>query len=1295
MRRTFYLFVFLFTGMISYASAQGTWVGINSSKPLPAETRLVESNIQETTIQFSLDGYLETPLQTPQGVEMRINKPDGVRILEKGKPDLTKLTATIIIPDQDEMEVNVISKKYEEFTGVAVAPSKGHFNRDISPEDVPFTYGEAYETDAFWPGELAQLEDPFIMRDFRGQTVTIFPYQYNPVSQTLRVYTDIVVKVTSTDSAAKDAFHRTRDIITMEPEFKSIYERFFLNMQHADKSYPLLDGEEGSMLIIAYDDFADAMQPFVDWKRTTGRKTEIMSLSEVGSTSGEIKTFVDTYYEENEDFTYLLLVGDGPQIPVIVTSNGDSDNAYGFIEGDNSYNDIFVGRFSAETVAHVETQVQRTIEYERDLDESDTWLNTALGVARNEGAGNGHHGEADHQHMDFIKDTLLNFTYEQMHQRYDGPGFHTSAAEISGVINSGVSAINYCNHGSENGWSVAGYNISHVNNLDNAGRLPYLTNVACLNGNFVNHFCFAEAWMRATDDNGEPTGTVANMSATISQPWQPPMCGQDEMVSIKAGASIEHGPLIRRTYGGISINGSMFMIPQYGGQGRRTHETWILFGDPSLMVRTDVPEPIAAIYNPVMIIGMDQFEISAPDADGATVALTMYDEIEEQVVIMGTAIVQDGTATIHFDDPLDKPMNVTLAITGFNKATYINEEIQVIPADGPYVILDNFIIDDSAGNNDGQADYGETVFLDIALENIGVEKAVNVKATLHSDNDYVTIKNDFAEFGNINDEDTASLAGAFELAFADHVPDQESIIFTLKLIDDSEEPWESNFPIRVNAPIVEFTDMYPQNGDDDRAIPIQPGQTTDLVVEVTNTGHSATQDIHVLMESTEIWVTVHDVEGRELPVLEPGETADAVFTISTMLATPPDSFVDLTLTATTGEYEFEGVKEVIIGEAPLYTDGDIPSTFNSNPNTSSNANEPGQMTVSIPEGAMITSVTVEYKITAHGGAWMSEQRSFLRCVSDGGETESQVYSGSGSSSGTQEYHREGLTIANNIQGGGDIDFELHVFRTWGGSGSNTQYNYVPNETWKIIVYYGLGEHDVTFFVKNQFDETLEGAHIEVFGIAEETDETGHVEFNLPKGSFFYSAWADDHIDIHDEAFEVTDDENYIEVLMLKAYNVLFSIHNNYGEQVEDAIITIENEAYEPGQHEFQELVPDTYAFSVSADYHHPYEGEFEITDDYVELDIVLEADGTSVIEQEEGQILVYPNPANTNITAESTEIITHVRLLNIQGQIVYETNVSEEAHSHSVDVSNLRTGIYIMQVTTTGGTDAHRVQVTR
>jgi len=350
MKRSIYLIIFLMVGMIFPVNSSGNWVGINQSGPVPADINLVQSNIEESRVQFSLNGYNETFLETPRGKEKMISVEEGVQIMEKGKPDMAKLVSTIIIPDMDKMEVNVVSSEYKEFTGIDIAPSKGHFDRSTNPDDVPFTYGKAYETDEFWPGELAQLENPFIMRDFRGQTITVFPFQYNPVSKTLRVYTSIEVEITSTGKTGDDPLTRRHEEILLEPEFGKIYERFFLNFDAAKRGYDMLEGEEGIMLIICYDDFMDAMQPFVNWKRTTGRKTEIVPKSEAGSTYDQIKSFVEDYYNENDNFAHLLLVGDAPdQIPVGTgNQGGQSDNAYGFLEGNNSFNDIFVGRFSAE-----------------------------------------------------------------------------------------------------------------------------------------------------------------------------------------------------------------------------------------------------------------------------------------------------------------------------------------------------------------------------------------------------------------------------------------------------------------------------------------------------------------------------------------------------------------------------------------------------------------------------------------------------------------------------------------------------------------------------------------------------------------------------------------------------------------------------------------------------------------------------------------------------------------------------------------------------------------------------------
>jgi hypothetical protein len=64
-------------------------------------------------------------------------------------------------------------------------------------------------------------------------------------------------------------------------------------------------------------------------------------------------------------------------------------------------------------------------------------------------------------------------------------------------------------------------------------------------------------------------------------------------------------------------------------------------------------------------------------------------------------------------------------------------------------------------------------------------------------------------------------------------------------------------------------------------------------------------------------------------------------------------------------------------ESATYSLGDIPTTYNTAPNTTILAEQPGLLTVNIPGGAIITGVDIEYDMTAHGGMYMAEQASYI------------------------------------------------------------------------------------------------------------------------------------------------------------------------------------------------------------------------------------------------------------------------------------------------------------------------------
>ncbi|HKK59365.1 MAG TPA: C25 family peptidase propeptide domain-containing protein, partial [Salinivirga sp.] len=172
------------------------------------EFTLTNSSEKTIELNFQLNSYWMSEVQTPNGAENIIKAMGSSRILEAGAPDLPKFSTTMIIPDLANMDVKIVDSKYIEIENVDVAPSKGNLLRNQDPDKVPFKYGDVYTKDEFFPHNIATLQKPFIARDFRGEALWLYPVQYNPVQKTLRIYTSIELEVFSTDGEAQNAFYR-------------------------------------------------------------------------------------------------------------------------------------------------------------------------------------------------------------------------------------------------------------------------------------------------------------------------------------------------------------------------------------------------------------------------------------------------------------------------------------------------------------------------------------------------------------------------------------------------------------------------------------------------------------------------------------------------------------------------------------------------------------------------------------------------------------------------------------------------------------------------------------------------------------------------------------------------------------------------------------------------------------------------------------------------------------------------------------------------------------------------------
>ena len=222
----------------------------------------------------------------------------------------------------------------------------------------------------------------------------------------------MTIEIYQNGKSAINPLVKTKTFDKVDTEFNNIYSSHFLN-KDATKYTPV--EEQGNMLVISYGTFMSEMQPYVDWKNTIGIPTEMVDVASIGNSSA-IKTYIANYYNTN-GLTYVLLVGDAAQVPTSYAS-GDSDNDYSYIVGTDHYPDIFVGRFSAENTIHVQTMVQRTIDYEQNPTTGYDWYTRSIGIASQEGTGDD--DEYDYEHMRNMQADLLSYTYSYNSEFFEG-----------------------------------------------------------------------------------------------------------------------------------------------------------------------------------------------------------------------------------------------------------------------------------------------------------------------------------------------------------------------------------------------------------------------------------------------------------------------------------------------------------------------------------------------------------------------------------------------------------------------------------------------------------------------------------------------------------------------------------------------------------------------------------------------------------------------------------------------------------------------------------------------------------
>ena len=783
---------------------------------------LLSSNQSEAVVRVDFGTY-HTKTVTVDGSEMQtLHMESAYPVLKKGSPELLQTAFSLMVPEGSNPETEILDAQFVEIPNFALAPSKGKLYRNINPEDIPYTKNGDYRSANYLLGSAAEVGENYQLRDIHGVSVKVYPFDYNPSAQKLKVYSSVTVKVrynSGRSFAQSQKNNRT---------FDAIYTQHFLNYSGL-RSTPV--AEEGDILIICPENFMEAMQPYVDWKIRNGFNTEMVPLSTAGSSYQTIKSYIQSYYNEH-NLAFVIIVGDNAQFPTPTIGGNKVDNNYTEIAGNDSYPDIILGKISAENVSQVETQVQRFIEYEQNPPET-SHFTSFMGIASNQGPGD--NSEYDYQHIRNIDNKLQNYTYTSGYELFEGSqgGLDASgnptATMVSTAVNEGVGIISYCGHGDVQMWVTSNFTNSNVNSLTNVGKLPFILSVACVNGEYHTGTCFAEAWLRATH-NGQPTGAVSMIGSTINQPWNSPMCAQDRMIDLLVGTT--PGNQYFR-YGGIVFNGMIHMPDVYNDV--EVFRTWILFGDPTLLMRTAEPAQLEVSHNAILPVGVPAITFTS-SVENARIAVTKGAEI----VAVGN--IQNGEYTLTFNQTYLPTDTLNVLATAPNYLPY-EGTINFIPNDGPYVLVGDLNLTDQNvpfvnNRHNNLPEFGKTMLATPQITNIGNAAATNVRIKLSTEDNYITLgSTQELTVATVAAHDTLSSSPSFTFKVNDTVPANHSAIIKMEVIFGNDTLVQ-NKTVKLYAPTLAITSMSindVETGNGNHRVDY--GETFNCTITIANTGN--------------------------------------------------------------------------------------------------------------------------------------------------------------------------------------------------------------------------------------------------------------------------------------------------------------------------------------------------------------------------------------------------------------------------------------------------------------------------
>lgn len=802
---------------------------------------------QSVIINYSISEVNVENFTNSSGTFYRITIPGHIPSTVTGKPELPVFSRLITIPDGSGFKIKIYDIKSSKITpsskkiGGLLYPVQESQTKQAQQVKTEFSIDKkVYAFKGLIASDTVRIEPLGILRSNRLANLYISPARYNPHSNSLEVITSMTIEIvfSNAPNIRSKAFSTESGIVN------STLDKGVLNF-NPGQVIPGYSTRPVKMVIVTDAAFKKQLVPFIKWKTQKGFKLQVLykGAGQPGNDYASIKDTLSRIYKSSSvndpPPEYLLIIGDVKRVPYYGSggTGNVTDMYYAEFDGNGDYiPEMYVGRLPAADTIELKTALNKIIQYEKFqyADTNKFYSRALVSAGYDAGYANYMNGQIKYATSNYL--TAAN-KIQEFHFNY--PQSYTAKDSIIKLINKGTSFINYTGHGEALGWLHLNIKTPDIQSLANKNMYPFVISNACATADYSLASSFGPRMVLAADK-----GAIGFIGCSNDSYWDedyywavgPGIISADPTYESSGLGAYDrmfhsHGESPADWYftmGQINYAGNLAVSASNSPRKKYYWETYNLIGDPSVIPIIGNPGTFNVSLPDTLPNGIKSLSINTDPF--AYVAVSHFDTLWD-------ASNASSSGSVVLDMPGLSNDSCLVVITGQNKVP-VMKKIYISKIKKEFINLTASSINDSQGNNNNIADYGESVFLKLTLSNLGLNDAHNLIAKISSPSEWVSIINDSVSVGTLAAQSDIVLSDKLGIKISDNVPDMGVITVNLVLKDALYEKHYS-IDIAVHAPELQIIncvldDSLTGNGDN---IP-DAGETFRLIFKVRNQGSS-------------------------------------------------------------------------------------------------------------------------------------------------------------------------------------------------------------------------------------------------------------------------------------------------------------------------------------------------------------------------------------------------------------------------------------------------------------------------